>query len=221
MVQAELARRKELGKSYSCNSIFSSKIVCGECGEFFGSKVWHSNSKYKRTIWQCNNKFKGEKKCSTPHLYEEDIKAEFIKAFNELLQNKAEILDNCRLVQSMLTNCSEIDAEIETLTCELDVISELTRKLVEDNACNVIDQHEYISKYDSFVKRYETAKLKLEKLYNKKHQRLTKRDSIGAFMFELMERNEVITEFDERLFNTVVERLVVRESGIEVEFRYL
>ena len=221
MVQAELARRKELGKSYSCNSIFSSKIVCGDCGEFFGSKVWHSNSKYRRTIWQCNNKFKGEKKCSTPHLYEEDIEAEFVKAFNELLQDKDEILDNCRIVQATLTDCSAIDTEIESLTCELDVISELTRKLVDDNACNVIDQNEYITKYDGFVKRYETAKLKLEKLQNKKHQRLLKRDAIGAFMFELLERDEVITEFDERLFGIVVERLVVRKSGIEVEFRYM
>ena len=218
MVQAELTRRKKLGKSYSCNSVFSSKIVCGDCGEFYGSKVWHSNSKYKRTIWQCNNKFKGEKKCSTPHLYEEDIKAEFIKEFNKLLQNKDEILENCRIVQATLTDCSDIDTDIETLTCELDVISELIRKLVDDNACNIIDQNEYISKYDNYVKRYESAKTKLEKLQNKKYQRLLKRDAIGAFMFALMEQDEVIKQFDERLFNSVVERVVVRESGIEVDF---
>ena len=40
-------------------------------------------------------------------------------------------------------------------------------------------------------------------------------------MFELMKRDEVITEFAERLFNTVVERVVARESGVEVELRYL
>lgn len=39
------------------NDVFSSKIVCGECGGFFGPKTWHSNSKYKRTIWRCNNKY--------------------------------------------------------------------------------------------------------------------------------------------------------------------
>ena len=115
MVQAELARRKELGKKYSCNSVFSSKIVCGQCGEFYGSKVWHSNSKYKRTIWQCNNKFKGDKKCSTPHLYNEDIKAEFIKKFKKLIENKQEIFDNCRFIQSTLTDCSKIDKQISDL----------------------------------------------------------------------------------------------------------
>ncbi len=218
MVQAELARRKELGKSYSCNSIFSSKIVCGECGEFYGSKVWHSNSKYKRTIWQCNSKFKGDNKCHTPHLYEDDIKAEFIKEFNKSIKNKEEILENCRLIQSTLTDCTAIDFEIENLLCEIDVVTELTRKLVDDNSCNIIDQNDYISKYDSYVKRYETAKAKLEKLQSQRQQRLAKHDSIGAFMFELSEQDEVLNEFDERLFGIVVERIMVRESGLEFEF---
>jgi len=220
MVQAELARRKELGKSYSCNSIFSSKIVCGECGDFYGSKVWHSNSKYKRTIWQCNNKFKGDKKCNTPHLYEEDIKAEFIKAFNELLQNKEEILDNCRLIQATLTDCSKIDKEITDLQSKLEVIEGLTRKLVDDNSCNVIDQNEYISKYEAHLKRYETSKFKLEKLQNQRNARIAKHDLIGGFMFELVECNEVISEFDEKLFGVVVKKVVVRKDGLEVEFRH-
>lgn len=220
MVQAEIARRKVLGKSYSCNSVFSSKFVCGECGEFYGSKVWHSNSKYKRTIWQCNNKFKGDKKCTTPHLYEEDIKAEFIKAFNELLQNKDEILENCRIIQSALTDCTAINIEIETLLCEIDVVTELTRKLVDDNSCNIVDQNEYLSKYNSFVKRYETTKNKLEKLQNQRKSRIAKNDLISGFMFELKERDEIVTEFDERLFGVVVERVVVKaDGGIEFEFR--
>lgn len=42
MVQAEIARRKTLGRAYSGNSVFSSKLVCGDCGGFFGQKVWHS-----------------------------------------------------------------------------------------------------------------------------------------------------------------------------------
>lgn len=50
LVQAEIKRRKGLGKEYSGSSIFSAKIVCACCGGFFGSKVWHSTSKYKRSI---------------------------------------------------------------------------------------------------------------------------------------------------------------------------
>ena len=103
---------------------------------------------------------------------------------------------------------------------EIDVITQLTRKLVDDNSCNILGQNEYISKYDSYVKHYETAQAKLEKLQKQKHQRLLKRDAVGAFIFELMERDEVITEFDERLFFTLVERVVASKSSLEFEFKY-
>ncbi len=43
----------------SCVSIFSSKIRCGDCVSWYGSKVWHSNDKYRKVIWQCNHKFDG------------------------------------------------------------------------------------------------------------------------------------------------------------------
>jgi len=104
------------------------------------------------------------------------------------------------------------------LQSKLEVISELTRKLIQDNATNAISQEEYVSKYHSLVKKYNGTTEKLIKLQNEKHQMLLKRDAIGAFMFELMERDGVITEFDERLFGVMVERVVVRESGLEVEY---
>ena len=45
LVQMEIQRRKNLGRSHNCCSPFSAKLKCGDCGEYFGSKVWHSNSK--------------------------------------------------------------------------------------------------------------------------------------------------------------------------------
>ena len=51
-VQTEFARRKALGRAYSGKSVLSAKLVCEDCGGFFGSKVWHSTDRYRRTIWQ-------------------------------------------------------------------------------------------------------------------------------------------------------------------------
>ena len=62
-VQKEMARRKAIGRKYSGKSVFSCRIICGDCGEFYGSKTWNSTDKYARTIWQCNHKFQGEQKC--------------------------------------------------------------------------------------------------------------------------------------------------------------
>ena len=41
MVQQEFKKR-EVVKNRSGSNMFSSKIVCGDCGNFYGSKVWRT-----------------------------------------------------------------------------------------------------------------------------------------------------------------------------------
>ncbi|MEN6637446.1 MAG: recombinase family protein, partial [Clostridiaceae bacterium] len=41
-VQQELKRRRE-ARYVGRSGCFSSKIICGECGSYYGRKVWHSN----------------------------------------------------------------------------------------------------------------------------------------------------------------------------------
>ncbi len=109
-VQAQMAARHPGKNRRSCTSTFSSRIKCGSCGSWYGSKVWHSNSKYRKIIWQCNHKFDGEKKCSTPHLDEETIKELFIKAVNTLLteEEKAMILENFYSIKDQLSDKFEL-----------------------------------------------------------------------------------------------------------------
>ena len=66
---------------------FSSKVKCGDCGSWYGPKVWHSNDAYRKVIWQCNHKFDGQK-CATPTLNEDQIKALFLKAANTVIGAK-------------------------------------------------------------------------------------------------------------------------------------
>ena len=78
MVQREMARRTKGRNRHSGVHLFSEKIKCGDCGGWYGSKVWHSNDVYKRTIWQCNQKYKNEKRCTTPYLDEVTIRSRFL-----------------------------------------------------------------------------------------------------------------------------------------------
>lgn len=97
-----MLRRKATGRHQNSLSPFSAKLICGDCGGYYGSKVWHSNSKYRRTIWQCNGKFKGVEKCRTPHLYEDDIKAMFLKAVSELMIDREALIDDGRVLHVMM-----------------------------------------------------------------------------------------------------------------------
>ncbi len=88
-VQDEVKRRKEIGRAYSSKSVLSAKIVCGDCGEWYGIKTWHSTDRYKTVIWQCNSKYDKDKPhCKTPHLLDSDIKSRFVSVYNRLIFDK-------------------------------------------------------------------------------------------------------------------------------------
>ena len=153
-VQLEMSRRKSNGKRTLCNSPFAGKIICGDCGAVYGSKVWHSTSKYKRTIWQCNDKFRNEAKCRTPHLYEDDIKQMFLQALSQLLANRDTLIEDGRLVRQTLLDFTAIDAEITTLTEEMDVVSGLVQKCVYENTAATLDANTFSERYHSLTNRY-------------------------------------------------------------------
>ena len=226
IVQLEMKQRKSRGKHHNSLSPFSAKMICGDCGAFYGSKVWHSNDKYRRTIWQCNNKFKGEKICRTPHLYEADIKALFIRTFSKLMSDRTTLIEDCRLLHNALLDFAEIQSKIKEFLVEMEVVSELVKKLINENAANPMNQDEYIAKYDGYTNRFNRAKTEYEKLQKTIEQRQLKADVISGFMFEISELDDLPIEFDEKLWNSVVdtvtiyknERLVFKfKNGTEIE----
>lgn len=138
----------------SSTTIFSSKLVCGDCGHFFGSKVWHSTSKYRRVIYQCNEKYKGISKCSTPHVTEEEVIQWFISAVNQVLDNRIEVIDNLYVLLS-IGNLEVIDEQIKVLETEAEVVSQLVANLVSENAIIRQDQDKYLKKYNQLTSKYE------------------------------------------------------------------
>ena len=210
MVQAEIKRRKPIGRQQSGVGCFSGKIICGECGGFYGSKVWHSTSKYRRTVWQCNNKFKNETHCKTPHLSEEVLQRIFVEAFNRVIEDKERIIGDFDAIIEVLTDISSLDKESTKLRDECAVVMELIRKCVEENAHSAMDQSEYQERYNELVDRYETAKRRLDAIADEKQARAAKRESISRFLTDLKRLDGLLAEFDEELWYATVDTMTVR-----------
>lgn len=129
LVQVEMKRRDKLGAKYSAADIFSSKLVCADCGGFYGKKKWHSNTAYERFVYQCNNKFqKGKCRCQTPHLTEAEIKEKFIEAYNLTMEDKERITNDLKEVINLLTDTTELEKGIDRINAELSVVVELAAK---------------------------------------------------------------------------------------------
>ena len=208
-VQLELARRKTSTRRTQCNSPFAGKIICGDCGEIFGSKVWHSNSKYRRIIWRCNAKYESGDPCSTPHLYEDDLKQYFIAALSQLLADRTALLEDGRLIRSELLNFTALDAESDDILREIDVVAGMIKHLVDENATQAKSQAAYIDQYNSLVGRYENLQSRYDALQQQKERRLLQADAIGGCLFALEELDLLQITFSDALWNTVVSHVTV------------
>jgi len=214
LVQAEFARRVELGRTYSSKSIFSSKLVCGDCGGFYGQKVWHSTSKYRKVIWQCNKKYKKDaKRCNTPNLTVETIQMMFLNVYNRFMENRNQIIEDCVFIRMSLTDFEELDKEIERQTEEIEVIAERVKHLVKENASTPQSQDEYIKKYNSLSKRYEEEYKKLENLQQDKELRKSKDKAMEVFIENLKKQPLDIDAWDETLWALMIEKAIVERDG--------
>lgn len=165
LVQFQMKKRKELGLSFSSKNSLSSKLVCECCGGFYGPKVWHSNDKYRKVIWQCNKKFKEkEHRCDTPTLNEVAIKQMFIKAYNLMMEENTEVIKYTKDLIGELSNFDYLDDLINAQKLEVESIEEKVSKLVLGNATKVQNQEEYVKNYNSLVERYEEENNKLQEL---------------------------------------------------------
>ena len=216
-VQAEFARRKALGNAYSGKSIFSAKLVCEDCGGFFGSKVWHSTDRYRRIIWQCNSKFKGEERCHTPTVDTDTVRRLFIKAYNQMMEKRTQIIEDCELMRKKLTDFKSLDADIERQLEETQVVAQLVKAAVKENATTAQSQEAYLKKYDALTKRYETAAAELERLQNLRTLRSQKDKSMALYIRTLKKQPEVLQEWNDTIWNVMVEKAIVHRNG-EITF---
>ena len=208
-VQLELARRKNSSRRTQCNSPFAGKIICGDCGEVFGSKVWHSTSKYRRTIWRCNAKYESGSPCSPPHLYEDDLKQHFITALSQMLTDRTALLEDGRLILNDLLDTAALDADSYRMLQEMDVVAGMIRQMVNDNANQETDQATYADRYNSLVERYKKLQAEYDTLLQQKERRQIQAEAVSNCLEALEELDLLDITFTDALWNTVVDHVTV------------
>jgi len=201
-VQEEFIKRVKNGKQYSSTSVFASKIICGDCGSYFGAKVWHSNSKYRRVIYQCNSKFKGGHFCTTPHLYEYEIQQKFLNAFARYFEQRDVIIKNCRFALNQLKSQDEHNLELQA---EFDKINEQLKEYIESDGKNA-DYSKLNARYEEITATIDAE----EQLAIERKGRIAKMQEI----LRVLKNSESILEsFDENIWTALVETLTVFHDG--------
>ncbi len=209
LAQYEMKRRAKKGRHTSAAGVFSDKLVCGECGAVYGSKVWHSTDAYRTVIWRCNEKYavKG-RPCPSPHLRDEEIQNAFVQAVNPVMERKDEILAALQEALATLTDTGGLEREMERLQAEQDAVSQQMSRMIRENAEIALDQAEYSARLQPLEERYEALKDAMTKTREDVSEQTGRRRRLEAFMGELRE-HDLLSAFDERVFLGTVEQITV------------
>lgn len=213
LVQAEMSRRKAKGRHQNSLSPFSSKVYCGECGSYYGSKIWHSNDKYRRVIWRCNGKYERQTGCATPHLLEEDFKRLFLKALSRLQEKRELLIADCEAFITELAYTDDIDRKTERIREEQAAIEGLVANLIQENATVKMDQTVFNSRLEEYTTRFDSLGEKLKKLEEKKNRLKQQTDIISRFIQDLKTLEEIPVDFSPSLWNAFVEKLTIYPDG--------
>lgn len=93
------------------------------------------------------------------------------------------------------------------------------KNLIYENSRKVMNQDEYNKKYDSYTEKYEKIKSELSKLEDKKQNLKVRTDKIKIFIDNLKNHNEVMSVFDEKLWYTLIQKVIVN-TGKEIEIKF-
>ena len=205
----DIFKERASDPKHSGATIFSGKIRCGCCGGWYGSKVWHSNDKYRRVVWQCNSKFKDKTRCKTPHLTEDEVKAAFIRLVNKLSTDREFYVTELTAIKDRLGETTALEKERRILDEQLGIDAKAVNDLIARNARVAQDQKEYNERYDALVSRYEETEKKRDAVMEKIDQIMIRRRKIERFIESMKYLPEIITEFDESLWAGLVDSMTV------------
>ncbi len=211
-VQLELARRKTVGKAYSGKSTLSSKLICEDCGGFYGQKVWHSTDKYRCEIWQCNAKFKNEAKCGTPTFTTDEIHQLFIRAYNQVMNNVPRIVEDCSEMRKLLADTTDLDRQIDEKTQESELLAEMVRELIHRNASSDMTEDALKKQEESLNARFETVTKELYFLKEEREKRIKKDNALSLHIRNLNKSKKVLTEWDDTVWTVMVEKAIVHKD---------
>ena len=208
----DLIKQRAARKGYSGVTIFSSKVQCGCCGGWYGSKVWHSTDRYRRVIWQCNSKFKDKTYCKTPHLTEDELKEAFVSVMNQLCTDREEVLEELRSVQSTLSSTEELEIRQKQLAEQMNVDADAVQQIIAENARVAQDQEAYTVRYEALASRFEQTRARYDQVSEEISMKGIQKRELNRFIRTVEELPDYITDFSEAQWGSMVDHVTVYDK---------
>lgn len=144
----------------------------------------------------------------------------FISVRNKLISCRDELFENFETVKKVIFDTTGLDKELTDLQSEMTVVAEMIQKCVDENARTKVDQEDYRKRYEGLVNRFETARARLTEVTELCKDKMVRREMTESFIAELRKQNELVSEFDERLWHTLLDYVTVyTEKDVRFTFK--
>ena len=115
---------------------------------------------------------------------------------------------------------SELEAKRDALQEEIAVTVELTQNAAAENARVAQDQDDYNKRYNALVERYDRLKAQYDEVSTAISDNEARYEQMGRFITVLKDQEGVITEFDDALWSSLVEKIVGKsKEDVTVVFK--
>ncbi|WP_227004676.1 recombinase family protein [Jeotgalibaca arthritidis] len=199
-------------EKYSRKYAFSSMLECASCGSNLSRRNWHSGTKHEKVIWQCVTATKkGRKYCPHSKAIEERILEDaFIESYKLLCYNNSDVLDELvNRMESVLSN-NNFQKRLVKIENEIQSIEQKRNRLIDMRLEEVIDKSTYEKKYGEIESVLEGLLDEKGQLERSSNEEIDLEKRIEHFR-KVLERNEVLTEFDRCVFESIVEKVIIGE----------
>ena len=206
--QVSAGKREKFTRQYA----FSCMLECGFCGSNLSRRRWHSGSDYSKIIWSCvTGTKKGKKFCpDSKGIPEKVIEDAFIESYKLLCGDNREVLDEFIERVEVTLSESNIEKRIEKIDKEITSIESKKKKLLDMCLEDKIDQLTYEAKMEELSEKSKKLLVERQDYVAKQDDEKNLKRRTKEFK-ALLEKNQVLEEFDRGVFESIIEKVIVGE----------
>lgn len=202
-------------QKFSKRYLFSSKIQCGCCGVNYSRRTPKNNR--CSTFWRCYTAINFKDECSTKAVNETYLKEMFVDLYNDLIQNTSEEhFDLLTRIKEVYKR--DIDVKkLNTLKKEEESILKKISNLMDLALEGTLDTKVYASKEKELNGQLKTVQNEIAQ-FNELQKDNNKIDEKLKTIKDVLDKKEPLTEFDEAIFEKLIDKIIVGEKGEDGTF---
>jgi hypothetical protein len=127
--------------------------------------------------------------CETLSLRIEAIQEAFVYAFNQIIDNKYEIIHICEATLVKCCDIRKLSEEYSELQAELEIITGLKQQHISTNAQTVLDQVEYRKQYNEYAAWYTETKDRIVEVQEQQEALTAKQGQIRSYLDALAKQS--------------------------------